>query len=285
MKNTLSGSKAVKGTETYEQFDTRIDTLLQNYKVQATKIILEVIHFEVEQKKKKLISKVNDCVSYLANTLTIVKLETKKWLTGIKSKEIAAHAALKMYKTLLSDTFFTLLTAERDEITASLKLEHMKDSIREISELPYDQGYEDAQIILKTALSFTNTLPNLTLQVWAGKVKKEPEKKVSMILKEFLEKKNQGKSNEDIMMAVEEESAEKPSSIIGIFEKRISEENRRHKAHIDQVTQAFKRERPKKVFRPKTGRPTIQIHREWIPAKQEIKKWNPANQHSRAPRP
>ena len=37
--NILSGSMAAKGTETYKQLDTRIDTLLQNYKVQATKII------------------------------------------------------------------------------------------------------------------------------------------------------------------------------------------------------------------------------------------------------
>ena len=52
----------------------------------------------------------NDCVSDLANTLTIVKLETKKWLTGLERKEIAAHTALNIYRTLLSDTFFTLLT-------------------------------------------------------------------------------------------------------------------------------------------------------------------------------
>ena len=55
-----------------------MDTLLQNYKVQAAKIILEVTKFEVEQKKKKkkLISAINYCVSNLANTLIIVKLET-----------------------------------------------------------------------------------------------------------------------------------------------------------------------------------------------------------------
>ena len=86
MKNPLSGSKAVKGTETYEQFETRIDTLLQNYKVQATKIILEVKKFEVEQNKKKLISAINNCVSDLANTLTIVKLETTKKLTRLQRK-------------------------------------------------------------------------------------------------------------------------------------------------------------------------------------------------------
>ena len=107
-----------------------MDTLLQNYKVQATKIILEVTKFEVEQKKKKLISEMNDCVSILANTLTIVKLETTKWLTGLKRKEISAHTALKMYKTLLSDTLFTLLTAECNDVIASFKLEHMKDGIR-----------------------------------------------------------------------------------------------------------------------------------------------------------
>ena len=74
-KNHLSRSKAVKGTETYKQFETRMDTLLQIYKFKATKIILEVTKFEVEQKKKKLISAMNDCVSDLANTLTIVKLD------------------------------------------------------------------------------------------------------------------------------------------------------------------------------------------------------------------
>ena len=48
MKKPLSGSKAVKGTETYEQLETRMDTLLQNYKIQLTKIILEVTKFEVK---------------------------------------------------------------------------------------------------------------------------------------------------------------------------------------------------------------------------------------------
>ena len=47
------------------------------------------------------------------------------------------------------------------------------------------------------------------------------------------------------MMAVEEESANNPSSILGIIEKRLAEQNRRHKAHIDQVTQALKKERQK----------------------------------------
>ena len=133
--------KAVKVTETYEQFETRMDTLLQNYKVEGTKIILEVKNVEVEKKKKKLISAMNDCVSNLANTFTIMNLDTTKWLTGLKRKEIAAHAALKMYITLLGDTLFTLLTAECNEIIASLNLEHMKDGIRDISELPDDQGY------------------------------------------------------------------------------------------------------------------------------------------------
>ena len=130
MNKTLSRSKYVKGTETYKQLDTRMDTLLQNYKVQTTKIILEVTKFEVEQKKKKLISAMNYCVSILGNTLTIVKLEMKTWLTRLKRKEIAAHAALKMYNTLLSDTFFTLLTAESNDVIASFNLEHMKDGIR-----------------------------------------------------------------------------------------------------------------------------------------------------------
>ena len=74
----------------------------------------------------------NDFVSDLSNTLTTVKLDTTTWLTILKMKEIAAQAALKMYKTLLSDTLFTLLTAEHDDVIASFKLEHMKDGIIEI---------------------------------------------------------------------------------------------------------------------------------------------------------
>ena len=73
----------------------------------------------------------NDCVSNLANTLTILKLDTKKCLTGLERKEIAAHAALKMYKTIQSDTFFKPLTAEQDDVIAYLKLEHMKYGIKE----------------------------------------------------------------------------------------------------------------------------------------------------------
>ena len=86
MNNILSRSKASKGTETYYQLETRINTLLQNYKVQAIKIILDVTNFEVEQKKMKLISSMNDCVSNLAITLTIVKLETTKFLIRLKRK-------------------------------------------------------------------------------------------------------------------------------------------------------------------------------------------------------
>ena len=55
---------------------------------------------------------------------------------------------------------------------------------------------------------------------------------MSMIIKEFLQKKKQGKANGDVMMPVEEESAENPSNILGIVEKRISKKNRHHKAHI-----------------------------------------------------
>ena len=52
----------VKGTETYEKLETIMDTLPQNYKVQATKNILEVTKIEVEKKKKKLISAMIDCI-------------------------------------------------------------------------------------------------------------------------------------------------------------------------------------------------------------------------------
>ena len=86
MKNHLSGSKAVKGTEMYKQLETRMDTLLQNYKVQATEIVLEVTKFEVEHKNKMLIYAMHDCVSELANTLAIIKLETENLLTGFKRK-------------------------------------------------------------------------------------------------------------------------------------------------------------------------------------------------------
>ena len=48
MNNPLIGSKAVKGTETYKQIETSMDTLPHNYKVQATNIILEVTKFKVE---------------------------------------------------------------------------------------------------------------------------------------------------------------------------------------------------------------------------------------------
>ena len=149
-----------------------MDTLLHHYKVQATKIIFEVTKFEVEQKKKKLISAINDFVSDLSNTLAILKLKAAKWLTGLKRKEISAHASLKMYKALLSDTFFKLLTAECDDVIVYLKLEHMKDDIREISKLQDDQGYEEAQLIQTVAILLTDNLPALTLQVWAVKVKK-----------------------------------------------------------------------------------------------------------------
>ena len=66
-----------------------------------------------------------------------------------------------------------------------------------------------------------------------------------MILKEFLEKKNQGKANEDVMVEVEKESEDNTSIILGIIEKLLDKKNRRHKAHIDQVTQALKKERRK----------------------------------------
>ena len=39
-----------------------------------------------------------------------------------------------------------LLTAECDEVIAFLKLEQMKDGIRDIRELPDDQGYEDSHL-------------------------------------------------------------------------------------------------------------------------------------------
>ena len=67
-----------------------------------------------------------------------------------------------MYKTLLSDTFSTLITDERGGVIASFKLEHMKDGIWEISKLPDYQRYKDAQLIEIFSLSLTNTLTSLT---------------------------------------------------------------------------------------------------------------------------
>ena len=86
MKNPLSGLKAVKGMDKYEQLETGMDTLLQNYKVQATKINLEGTKLEGEYMKKELNSAISYCISDIANTITIVKLETANWLTGIERK-------------------------------------------------------------------------------------------------------------------------------------------------------------------------------------------------------
>ena len=54
-----------------------------------------------------------------------------------------------------------------------------------------------------------------------------------MILEEFFEKKNQGKSNEYVMMTVEEESAYNPYSILRNVGKQLANQKRHHKAHID----------------------------------------------------
>ena len=57
-----------------------------------------------------------------------------------------------MYRTILGDTFFTILTNERDDVIEYLKLEQMEDGIRDISKLPDDKGYKDAHIIQRVAL-------------------------------------------------------------------------------------------------------------------------------------
>ena len=64
------------------------------------------------------------------------------------------------------------ITAERDDVIASFKLEHMKNGIREISELPEYQWYEYVKLIQWVALSLINTVPALTLQIGVLKVKK-----------------------------------------------------------------------------------------------------------------
>ena len=94
----------------------------------------------------------------------------------------------------------------------------MKDDIREISDLPYDQGYEDAQIIQRVALSLTNTLPVLTLRLNKSSQERIIEK-IEYDSHGIPWKKKQGIINEDIIMVVEEESSENYSNILGIFEK------------------------------------------------------------------
>ena len=46
-----------------------------------------------------------------------------------------------------------------------------------------------------------------------------------MILKEFPEKKKQGKSNKDVITAVEEESSENYSKILGIVENQLPDQS------------------------------------------------------------
>ena len=80
---------------------------------------------------------------------------------------------------------------------------------------------------------------------------------MSMILKELLLKKKQEKSNKDVIMAVEEESAENPSNFLGTVEKLIAEQNRHHKAHIDLITQALNKEHKKNsLCQGRVGQPS-----------------------------
>ena len=114
------------------------------------------------------------------------------------------------------------------------------------------------------------------------KLKKESEKKVNIIIKELLRNKKQGKSNEYVMMAVEEESEENPSNILGIVWKQLAKQNRRHKAYIDQVTQALKKEDQENSSGQVMVGQLPQNHQEWIQAKREIKKWQEIQSTSRA---
>ena len=102
MKNPLSGSKAVLGTEQYERLTTKVDDLLQNYQVEMTKVMMGVTELEIEQKTAKLISAMHEYVANMANMLTIFKLKTNQqgWTTGLTEKEIAGHAAMRMYEQL-----------------------------------------------------------------------------------------------------------------------------------------------------------------------------------------
>ena len=92
-----------------------------------------------------------------------------------------------------------------------------------------------------------------------------------MTFKKFLQKKNQGRSNKDVMMAVEKESAYNPSNNFGVLENQLAENNRHQNAHIDQVTQALKKEYQKQLFTQRTDRLTVQSHREWSQLKRETK--------------
>ena len=107
-----------------------------------------------------------------------------------------------------------------------------------------------------------------------------------MTFKKFLQKKNQGKSNKDVMMTLEKESAYNPSNNFGVLENQLAKNNRHQNAHIDQVTQALKKEYQKQLFTQRTDRLTVQSHREWSQSKGETKNMaiNPANQQSLLPR-
>ena len=248
MKNPLSGSKAVLGTEQYERLTTKADDLLQNYRVEMTKVMMGVTELEIKQKTAKLISAMHECVADMANLLTIFKLKTNQqgWTTGLTEKEIAGHAAMRMYEQL-GNNFSRQLGAERNELTQSFRREHLPDGLREIDALTEEERREnnDALFIQDISLTLTRLLPALTIDLWASEDKKKFEKRVDQDLATYLANKKQSKANADVTMAIADETPANPTSVLAIVRKENEAQNKRHAEHIRQMTQELKKERRK----------------------------------------
>ena len=213
-----------------------------------TKVMMGVTELEIEQKTAKLISAMHECFATMANLLTIFKLKTNQqgWTTGLTEKEIAGHAAMRMYEQL-GNNFSRQLGAERNELTQSFRREHLPDGLREIDVLTEEERREnnDALFIQDISLTLTRLLPALTIDLWASEDKKKSEKRVDQDLATYLANKKQSKANADVTMAIADETPANPTSVLAIVRKENAAQKKRHAEHIRQMTQELKKERRK----------------------------------------
>ena len=128
--NPLRGSKAVHGNEKWDGLMADMESHLNTFRVKATETMKRAAEFEIEMKTEKLMRAMHHCAYDLANIHTIMQMDAENWNVGFTKKEIAGHAAGRLYNQQLLPSYYKRSGVVKENIIVSYVEDHLKKNFQ-----------------------------------------------------------------------------------------------------------------------------------------------------------
>ena len=106
-ENPLNGTKYTKGTEEFDVLRNKVEGLLETYRLEVTKVMVEAAQLEIEKITDSLVAAMHECANDEAEVTYIQLTENRSWRKKLSEKNIIGNAVHLMFSHRLDSNFFS----------------------------------------------------------------------------------------------------------------------------------------------------------------------------------